>query len=66
MHRGPGPADRKRWERAERFVDRGCDDLIPEVTVIEDQAGNGDWRVEYFDRDGAGYVRITVTPYPLQ
>jgi hypothetical protein len=32
------------------------------VAVIEDQAGNGDWRVEYFDRDGAGYVTIFAGP----
>lgn len=33
-------------------------DPIREVTLIEDQAGNGDWRVEYFGTDKASYVTI--------
>jgi hypothetical protein len=48
-----GAADRKRLERAEHFMDP-----IREVTLIEDQAGNGDWRVEYFGTDKASYVTI--------
>jgi hypothetical protein len=56
------PAERERWERAGCFVDPGCDGVIREVTVFEDDAGNGDWRVEYFDRAGAGYVTIFAGP----
>jgi hypothetical protein len=47
------PADRERLERAEHLMDP-----LREVTIIEDQARNGDWRVEYFGRDKAGYVTI--------
>jgi hypothetical protein len=50
-------ADRERLERAEHL-------MVPtrEVTIIEDQARNGDWRVEYFGRDSAGYVTIFTGP----
>jgi hypothetical protein len=50
-------ADRERLERAEHLMDP-----IREVTIIEDQARNGDWRVEYFGRDKAGYVTIFAGP----
>jgi hypothetical protein len=48
-------ADRERLERAKRFMDP-----TREVKMIEDQAR--DWRVAYFDRDGAGYVTIFAGP----
>src|SRR3977135_568514 len=50
-------ADRERLERAEHLMDP-----THEVTIIEDQARNGDWRVEYFGRDSAGYVTIFTGP----
>jgi hypothetical protein len=54
-----GAADRKRLERAEHFMDP-----IREVTLIEDQAGNGDWRVEYFGTDKAAMSRSSPAPTP--
>jgi hypothetical protein len=50
-------ADRERLERAEHLMDP-----TREVTIIEDRARNGDWRVEYFGRDSAGYVTIFTGP----
>src|SRR3977135_1080188 len=52
-----GAADRERLERAEHLMDPPR-----EGTIIEDQARNGDWRVEYFGRDSAGYVTIFTGP----
>jgi hypothetical protein len=34
------------------------------VTVIEDSDGTGDWRVEYFDDDGACYITVFAGPRP--
>jgi hypothetical protein len=44
-------------ERAEHLMDSAR-----EVTIIEDPTRNGDWHVEYFGRDGAGYVTIFTGP----
>ena len=44
-------------ERAEHLMDP-----THEVTIIEDQARNGDWRVEYFDADGGCYVTVFAGP----
>jgi hypothetical protein len=32
--------------------------LDSEITVFEDRANEGDWRVEYFDDDGGCYITI--------
>jgi hypothetical protein len=50
-------ADHERLEHAEHLMDP-----IREVTIIEDEARNGDWRVGYFGRDKAGYVTIFAGP----
>jgi hypothetical protein len=36
--------------------------LDSEITVFEDRANEGDWRVEYFDDDGGCYVTIFAGP----
>jgi hypothetical protein len=37
-------------------------DPIREVTIIKDQARNGDWPVECLGSDNAGYVTIFAGP----
>jgi hypothetical protein len=46
-------AEMARLEASENFADDQSD-----VTVFEDRCANGDWRVEWFDADGGGYVTI--------
>jgi hypothetical protein len=55
------PAEQARFANAESFEDVTVS--IPfhrQVTVIEDSDGTGNWRVEYFDDDGACYVSSPV------
>ena len=33
-----------------------------EIAIFEDRHGSGEWRVEYFDDDGACYVTIFAGP----
>jgi hypothetical protein len=47
------PAELARLNAGERFTDP-----VSDVTVFADRHGNGDWRVEWFDDDGACYVTI--------
>jgi hypothetical protein len=51
-------------ERAETFKDASVEasDFRAVVTVLEDRHGNGEWRVEYLDEDGAPYVTIFAGP----
>jgi hypothetical protein len=35
-----------------------------QVTVIENSDGTGDWRVEYFDDDGACYITVFAGDAP--
>ena len=57
------PADRARLANAESFKDVMVrNPFQQEVTVIEDRDGTGEWRVEYFDDDGACYVTVFAGP----
>jgi len=58
------PAERERWKRAEWFADARAsgDDFHALVTVIEDQARKGEWRVEYLDMGGACYLTWFAGP----
>jgi hypothetical protein len=57
-----GPADRARLANADSFADvTVTNPFHQQVTVIEDSDG-GDWRVEYFDDDGACYVTLFAGP----
>jgi hypothetical protein len=57
------PAERARMERGESFEDVTVGNPFHrEVSVIEDRDGTGEWRVEYFDDDGACYVTVFAGP----
>ena len=57
------PADRGRLANAESFADVTVrNPFHQQVTVIEDSDGTGDWRVEYFDDDGACYITVFAGP----
>jgi hypothetical protein len=51
------PAERTRIGRIETFT---ADQV--EVNLAEDRDEPGEWRVEYFDEDGACYVTIFAGP----
>jgi hypothetical protein len=56
-------AERARMERGESFEDVTVGNPFHrEVSVIEDRDGTGEWRVEYFDDDGACYVTVFAGP----
>jgi hypothetical protein len=48
--------------RGDRFVDPSVNAFHGEVSVNEDRTGTGDWRVEYFDDDGACYITVFAGP----
>jgi hypothetical protein len=53
------PALRERIERAQVYRDPAVEnDFHADVILQEDLHGNGEWRVEYQDDDGACYVTI--------
>ena len=57
------PAERERLATAEAFKDLLVrNPFQQDVTVIEDRDGTGEWRVEYFDDDGACYVTVFSGP----
>ena len=57
------PAERERLASAEAFKDvLARNPFQQDVTVIEDRDGTGEWRVEYFDDDGACYVTVFAGP----
>ena len=57
------PAERARLATAEAFKDvLARNPFQQDVTVIEDRDGTGEWRVEYFDDDGACYVTVFAGP----
>ena len=57
------PAERERIATAEAFKDVLVrNPFQQDVTVVEDRDGTGEWRVEYFDDDGACYVRVFSGP----
>ena len=57
------PAERERLASAEAFKDVLVrNSFQQDVTVIEDRDGTGEWRVEYFDDDGACYVTVFAGP----
>jgi hypothetical protein len=57
------PAARARMENGERFNDVLVrNPFHQEVSVHEDRDGNGEWRVEYFDDDGACYGTVFDGP----
>jgi hypothetical protein len=57
------PAERARLAIAEAFKDVLVrNPFQQDVTVIEDRDGTGEWRVEYFDDDGACYVTVFAGP----
>jgi hypothetical protein len=57
------PAVRERIERAEIYSDPAVEnDFHADVILMEDRDGNGEWRVEYQDDDGACYVTIFAGP----
>jgi hypothetical protein len=57
------PANRARRANAESFEDVTVSNPFHrQVTVIEDSDGTGEWRVEYFDDDGACYVTMFAGP----
>jgi hypothetical protein len=58
------PAERERWRRAGWFTDprAKAGDFHASVTVIEDQARNGEWRVEHSDNGGGCYVTLFAGP----
>ena len=57
------PAERERLATAEAFRDVLVrNPFQQDVTVIEDRDGTGEWRVEYFDDDGACYVTVFSGP----
>lgn len=57
------PALRERIERAEIYSDPAVEnDFHADLILHEDLAGNGEWRVEYQDDDGACYVTIFAGP----
>ena len=57
------PAKRERLATAEAFKDLLVrNPFQQDVTVIEDRDGTGEWRVEYFDDDGACYVTVFSGP----
>ena len=57
------PAERERLATAEAFKDVLVrNPFQQDVTVIEDRDGTGEWRVEYFDDDGACYVTVFSGP----
>ena len=56
---------RERIERAEIYSDPAVEnDFHADVILQEDRNGNGEWRVEYQDDDGACYVTIFAGPAP--
>jgi hypothetical protein len=57
------PADRARLANGESFADVMVNNPChQQVTVIEDSDSTGEWRVEYFDDDGACYVTVFAGP----
>jgi len=57
------PAERARLATAEAFKDVLVRNPFQQnVTVTEDRDGTGEWRVEYFDDDGACYVTVFAGP----
>ena len=57
------PAEQARLAIAEAFKDVLVRNPFQQnVTVIEDRDGTGEWRVEYFDDDGACYVTVFSGP----
>jgi hypothetical protein len=59
-----GPADRGRLANAESFADVTVrNPFHQQVTVIEDSDG-GDWRVKYFNDDGAATSRCLPAQNP--
>ena len=57
------PAERERLASADAFKDVLVrKPFQQDVTVIEDRDGAGEWRVEYFDDDGACYVTVFAGP----
>jgi hypothetical protein len=57
------PAEQALFADAETFEDMTVSSLFHrQVTVIEDSDGTGDWRVEYFDDDGACYITMFAGP----
>jgi hypothetical protein len=59
------PAERARLANRESFDDvTVANPFHREVSVIEDRDGTGEWRVEYFDDDGACYVTVFAGPKP--
>jgi hypothetical protein len=57
------PELRERIERAEIYSDPAVEnDFHADVILHEDLDGNGQWRVEYQDDDGACYVTIFAGP----
>jgi hypothetical protein len=57
------PADRARIGNAESFDDVTVSSPFhQQVTVIDDSGSTGDWRVEYFDDDGACYITVFAGP----
>ncbi len=57
------PAVRERIERSETYRDPAVEnDFHADVILHEDFDGNGEWRVEYRDDDGACYATIFAGP----
>jgi hypothetical protein len=57
------PAERGRLERAEHYADHTVkNDFHAQVWLLEDRDAPGEWRVEYQDEDGGGYVTIFAGP----
>ena len=56
-------AEQERLATAEAFKDVLVrNPFQQDVTVTEDLDGTGEWRVEYFDDDGACYVTVFAGP----
>jgi hypothetical protein len=57
------PAERAWTEKRQTFTDVLVHNPShQEVSVQEDRDGTGEWRVEYFDDDGACYVTAFAGP----
>ena len=56
------PADRARLRTLRASRTEVSNPFHRQVSVIEDREGTGEWRVEYFDDDGACYVTMFAGP----
>src|SRR6476620_11266936 len=58
------PTERGRLARGEHFPDPSVSPFHGEVSVNKDRHGSGEWRVEYFDNDGAAVATSRFLPAP--